>query len=85
MPSPDPTPVQDAEVLMAKHGLYSICFQESISIAGETNPSLRWDVNTAFIIRVAIKDGKTERRTSIDSTVVLRCRAVLFLCVPASR
>ncbi|CAM9487950.1 unnamed protein product [Ectocarpus sp. 13 AM-2016] len=33
-------PLQDAEVVMAKHGLYSICFQELISITRATNPDL---------------------------------------------
>ncbi|CAB1118558.1 unnamed protein product [Ectocarpus sp. CCAP 1310/34] len=33
-------PLQDAEVVMAKYGLYSICFQELISITRGTNPDL---------------------------------------------
>ncbi|CAN0403375.1 unnamed protein product [Pylaiella littoralis] len=33
-------PLQDAEVIMAKHGLYSICFQELILFADAINPGL---------------------------------------------
>lgn len=32
---------QDAEVLVAKHTLYSVCFEEAIKVARETNPRLR--------------------------------------------
>lgn len=28
---------------MAKHGLYSICFQQLISVADTINPNLRWE------------------------------------------
>eukprot|EP00752_Nemacystus_decipiens_P014257 g12678.t1 len=34
-------PLQDAEVIMAKHGLYSICFQELILLADDIHPGLR--------------------------------------------
>ena len=44
-PSPSPfSPLhslwQDVEVIMAKHGLYNICFEELISVTGATDPNL---------------------------------------------
>ncbi len=43
---------------MAKHGLYSICFQQLISVADTINPNLRWDT---LLLRSGCSESYVQR------------------------